>query len=133
MSEGKETRSTTEKTQEYVLNQVLEDLFYDDMSAKKVNSRTLKLITVSKHRIGEANAIFIEGILQYNLGDESFKIFLEAEQKGCRHPLLYYYLANCCSDMDDDRAQNTLKALEYSNLAIRGNCGIGVSYCMNRL
>lgn len=86
------------KSQDDVLDEVLKVLVDENGNRKDLIRRkdlthhTLSLVRASKPMAGEANALFLEGILKHEFALSSSRLILEAEAKGCTHPLLYYYL-----------------------------------------
>lgn len=102
------------------LNACLNALLYQDGGIRNFTHTTLKMIEESKGKLGEANTLFIEGIRRFAYHDIAFKYLSEAEKKGCKHPVLYYFLGDCYRsgykgvDVDDD------KALHYFNKAMEG-------------
>lgn len=120
-----ETEPTSSATsQDRVLNEVLDALIYEDRTPKMLTHSILKLVAKAKPKMGEANALFIEGILRFHEEDSVFYYFLEAEQKRCRHPMLYRYLAEGFRDGNRGVGQNISRILEYSTLAISGTYSI---------
>lgn len=87
--------SLSEKSQDEVLNAVLDALLYEDGSHKPYTRSLLELCDRSKSAMGIANALFVEGIIQVNIFDPT--LFLAAERKGCQHPMLYHFLGHCFS------------------------------------
>lgn len=97
------------KSQEDVLNVVLDALVTEGGTRKALTHHTLKLIKAAKPVVGEANTLLLEGILRHQFVSGSSRFFLEAEAKGCTHPLLYHYLGCCYYEeidipSDDDKA-----------------------------
>lgn len=110
----------SETSQDRVLNDVLDALTYEDQTPKGLCYSIPKLLEDSKPRMGEANALFIEGVFRYHWSTDAFDYFSEAEQKGCRHPELYRYLASCYASGNKGVREDASKTLEYSSLVIGG-------------
>lgn len=115
-----ETVAKIENDQQSALEFILAALFYEDSRPKDLTHSALKLINEAKCLIGEENALFIEGILKFDMTENPFQFLSEAEHKGCQHPLIYSYLAECYRDGRKGVAQDASKVLEYSDMAIKG-------------
>lgn len=118
------------ETQETTLNACLDVLLYPDGSRKDLTHTTLKLIEEARPKMGEANALFVEGLRLFNYQDAPLKYFAEAESKGCNHPILYYYMTLCYTDPFKGRGTrgNRLKEVEYYTKSLGGMQRIIASY-----
>lgn len=116
-----ESKVVTERTQADTLNDILNILFYENREHKPITHSTLKYIYASRTALGEANALLIDGIIQFDLIDKPYKLFSEAEAKGCTHPMLYYYIAHCHKCFSDvGTPKDPEKAFEYFIKATNG-------------
>lgn len=100
----------------------LDALLYEDNEPRQLTYRSLKVLQDAKMIIGEANALFIEGIrLYYHQSRLSaFKCFSEGAKRGCVHPLLYYFMGECYRYSGQSSNTEGAKALEYYEKAIQG-------------
>lgn len=98
-------------------------LLYDDLSLRPISLTTHKFIMEAKVKLGEANALFIEGVRQYKywLPNSLFKYFSEAEAKGCEHPLLYYFIGQYYLTTNNGTPEDLDKAIEYYNKLRKGD------------
>lgn len=115
-----ETETTREIGQERIIDYVLESLFYEDKLPNDLTHNALKLLHESKSAMKMADTLLIGGIVQYDKVDDAFRFLSEAEQKGCHHPILYHYLADCYRDGNRGVAQDASTVLEYTAMAISG-------------
>lgn len=111
-----ETESITKKFRDDKLEHVLGLIISESGGRSDLTHYILKVANESKRVVGEANALLIEGLLQFDLETDMLKTFLEAEQKGCDHPLLYHYIAEYYRLKNEDVS----KVFEYSAKAISG-------------
>lgn len=102
------------------LNTCLDALLYQDGLIKCRTHTTLKLIEETKAKVGEAYALFLEGIRYFKIGTTSFRVFSEAEDKGCEHPILFYFMGLCYKDGLSGATTNNRKAFEYLAKSIGG-------------
>lgn len=106
-----------DKSAQAILNACLDALFYHDGKAKLLTHNTLRLIEDAISRVGEANALFLEGLRS---SADDLNYLLEAEMKGCDHPVLYYTLGSLYSCDDRFNDMNITKTLDYYDKAIKG-------------
>lgn len=102
------------------LNDCIEALLYQDGAFRSLTHSTLKLLEDTKARVGEVNALFLEGLHAFGRQRASFKYFLEAEEKGCTHPVLYFFMGDCFDLGLGGIEKNAAKALEYYTKSIEG-------------
>lgn len=109
-----------------LLNACLDALLYQDGAGKPFTYSTHDLIAAAKPTIGEANALFIDGIRLFNYTLNPLKYLTEAEVKGCEHPLLYYYLGECYRVNSKGTTANSAKALDDYIKAIKGTMSLSI-------
>lgn len=113
------------------LNACLNDLLYQDGTFKAVTSNAVKHIEAAKGKLGEANTLFIEGVRAYRRDkmahDQyplkkfvSFEYLSKAQAKGCQHPVLYYFLGECCRLFCEGVDFMVPWTLRYYDMAIKG-------------
>lgn len=113
------------------LNACLDVLVYQDGALKPVTSNTIKLIEEAKGKLSEANALFIKGILVYEGNDIlhyqpqqtdllAYEYLSEAHTKGCQHPILYYFLGECCRRVYDGEESIIARGLQFYDMAAKG-------------
>lgn len=102
-----------------LLSDCLGALLYQDGEHKPLTHSTLKRIEDAKSKLDVANALFLDGIGRLERDPVPSKILSEAEEKGCNHPILYYFLGQCHSRERSDE-YNEAKAIEYYMKAIAG-------------
>lgn len=78
--------------QEELLTTMLEMLLYEDTTIKPLTYRTLNYFERIKSSLGEANAFFIRALLEFNDHCRKDSLFNDAKSRGCKHPLLYYFM-----------------------------------------
>lgn len=100
-----------------ILNSCLDILLYQDGNRRPLTPSLLKLAEDAKSKVGEANALFLEGLC---FPGGRLKRFLEAEAKGCDHPVMYYFMGECHRGGDDAVEENDNQALVYYDKAIAG-------------
>lgn len=107
--------------QQASFNTCFDALLYQDGCPKPLTCSTLQCLEASKAILCEADTLFLEGIRRYHQGDDSpFKYFSQAEEKGCKHPALYYYLGECYGVSTRGVTSNHAASLEYYDKAIAG-------------
>lgn len=99
-------------SQNDMINCILNEVFYNGRRRKDLTLRTLKRINELIPFLDEANALFIEAIRDPETG---FGGLLEAERKGCCHPMLYCILADCYRNYYDRPST----VMEYANQVIK--------------
>lgn len=122
-SERKETliqNPTHVNSQHNYLKACVNALLYQDGTTRPMTHRTLKLLEESKSKLDEGDASFIKGIRRYQHRHRCFPFFSEAEEKGCTHPFLYYFLGECY--MSDYRgvSKDISKAADYYSMSVGG-------------
>lgn len=105
---------------EVLLNKCLDALMYQNAELRPPTHSTLRLIEDAKSKLGEANASLIEGIRMFKFDQASFKWFAKAEEKGCKHPALYYFMGMCYADGGTGVDKDDSKTLEYYDMTIAG-------------
>lgn len=117
--DGMLTWKEKEIEKQVALDACLNVLVYKDGTEKSLTHSTLKLIKESRPKIGEANALFLEGLQRHFGLRPAFKYFSEAEKKGCNHPLLCYYMG-ICYHSSGGVPRDVIKASECFGKAING-------------
>lgn len=112
----------SEQQQAEALKTCLDTLFYEDGSFRPITLHSLELLKDAKKHLDEANTLFIAGILPLLGGRLSAKHLIEAEEKGCDHPILYCLLGECYKVGQAGIAKDDTKAMEYYDKAIEGMC-----------
>lgn len=97
-----------------ILNNCLDSLLYQDGKRRPLTHNTLKLIEDAKSKVGEANALFLKGLIS---SADRFELLSTAEGKGCEHPIMYYFLGAFYSR---GVGKSESKAIEYCDKAIAG-------------
>lgn len=113
MNDHQDQEITSTVTEDEALNIVLSALLYEDGKRRSYTHATRNLIEKYKEVMGKANYKFIEGILDYGIYREPYALFQHAERMGCRHPMLYHFLAKCCCEEDKGTYVDYMKALNY--------------------
>lgn len=106
----------------------LDALLHQDGEPKNHTVRALEAVLGARVKLNEANALFIEGVRHIRRYGESLKYFSEAEEKGCTHPYLYYFLGLCFIGGCRGVPTNNTKAFDYNAKAIAGK-SIPLSRC----
>lgn len=116
--------------QEAALNTCLAAMLDHKYERRPFTHSVRRLIDESSVKLGRANVLFLEGIRQYKFEGVPFKLFSEAEEKGCKHPVLYYFLGEWYSSYSTDRRliQGINKALDYYSKSIGGKQGTFIFY-----
>lgn len=120
-----ESGKTEKENQQANLSACLDTLVYQDGECKPLTHRMLKYLEEAKARLDEASALFIEGLHNITHG---FRLFSEAEEKGCEHPVLYYFMGECYRKGEKGATQDFSKASDYYDMAIKGTCAIITLY-----
>lgn len=102
------------------INDCLDVLLNQDRSLKDLTLRALQLVEDVKAKVGEANALFIDGVRLFNRPSNPFNYFSEAEDMGCTHSALYYFMGECYRDGDMGVKGDASMAIEYYTKAIAG-------------
>lgn len=105
------------------LNTCLKELLGQDGRRKRNQSGDDMALEAALVEVGEADALFIEGLRNmsyYSQSEISFKLFSEAEEKGCNHPVLYYFLGEYFRSGKVGTARDIAKAVHYYDMAIKG-------------
>lgn len=120
MEENKSSHPSLPHPSQVALHAYLEAFLDEYGCPRPYTYRTHLLLETLKPKLGEANALLIEGLRQYNTGNVPFVYLSQAKEKGCDHPFLHLYLGYCYSSGDRGVALNGLKALECYDKAIQG-------------
>lgn len=112
--------ATSRKLQEDAINAILATILKQEGTFKLLCYKALDFIHETKQKLNQANALFIDGVLQYYKDPPPALAFLEAEALGCDHPLLYHFLGECYREDDKGVPQDDSKAAEYYIKAING-------------
>lgn len=99
--------------------EALEALTYDDGQRRPTTTRTLNLID-AVFKTGSPNAYILKGIERLLCECEALECLLEAEARGCTHPLLYYYLGTCYWPIGVRSDKNLSKSMAYHTKALGG-------------
>lgn len=107
----------TKDHQREVINAVLDALFYDDGLRRPLTRATNKLIEETKLLVDESYALFLDELT--SLSSHQFpSLLVEAEKKGCQHPLLYIHLGDAYAGQHIASDTASSKASEYYCKAI---------------
>lgn len=107
--------------QDEALQVVLDALVDVDAARAPLTKRAFNRFLKSKEAMGEANTLFVEGILLSHLDTPTtFTRYTKAEMLGCRHPLLYHYMGVAYHMGKHGVTWNASKALEYYEKCIAG-------------
>lgn len=106
--------------EEVALQACLDVLLYVDAASRPLTHNSLKRLNDAMMKLSEANRLFIEGVRAFIRGGSPYKYLSQAEQEGCDHPILHYFLAECHKQGDKGVAKNSTKALVYYDKAIQG-------------
>lgn len=102
------------------LEACLGHLFYQDGQQKELCHQLIKIIEDIKMTIGEVNALVIDGIMQFDIADKPAHFLIQAEEQGCVHPVLLYYMGQCFSRSDKGVTRCQTKAIAYFDKTIEG-------------
>lgn len=104
-----------------IVNDCVNALLYQDGVHRYPHTGLLKQIKDVKEQVGKANALFLEGLRQFVYDSLTpFEHLAEAEEKGCNHPVMYYFLGECYSKGTRGIAKDATKAFEYYTKALGG-------------
>lgn len=117
---GSMIQLANEISDDTLINECLDALLFQNAAFRHPTHRKLKFIEGAKAKMSEANASLIEGIRMFKFYDVPFRLFVEAEGKGCKHPALYYFIGECYRDRCRGVDQDDSKAVEYYDMAIAG-------------
>lgn len=121
---GPESMESKSDPQQTTLNSCLDALLYESGELRPLTHNFLKLLEKTKMVVGNTDALFLDGISHYlrRAFPSALRCLSEAEEKGCKHPILYYFMGECYNSEEKGLDKNSTKALDYYNKAIEGMC-----------
>lgn len=103
----------------------LDALLNEDLQHRSLTFRTLRLLDRTKVKVDEGKALLLEGICLYHREPQATNVvkgfhFLESEERGCDHPLLYWHLGELYRQGVGGLSKDAIKASEYYTKCIQG-------------
>lgn len=113
------TKKILIETPPQALHACLDALLSQDGTLKDITRSTLQLVTEAKTKMGEADALFISGLLLM-AKCAPISLLTEAAEKGCKHPILPYVMGECYRLGKKGIIASSEEALMYYGKSIRG-------------
>lgn len=123
LEEQKSSEWKDVNNQHALVNAYLTAVLYQDGHVRPFTMSALKVVEECKAKLDQPHALLVEGIHQRhfaNFGGDSFKCFTEAEEMGCDHPVLYYYLGDYYQRIGTGAEEDFGMAIEYFTKGIHG-------------